>query len=154
MKDTSIHAGEDLKPGDPVHLKEVDGKLTAFKTRPKPQPAPHQEYEVINPSDECYITGGGEELAAACVFLGRGKYALRAEDGTEGCPLFLFGGFNEWWTETFGRTFDAYMETKPHEAIAKVLETFRYQGERSSMNNIGKAAQRTADALRIKAKEA
>ncbi|MDD5301468.1 MAG: hypothetical protein PHS14_00050 [Elusimicrobia bacterium] len=113
-----------------------------------------REWEIINPSDECYITGEGESLAAAGLLLGRGNYGLRDKDGHEGLPIFLLGGVDEWWTKTYGRTFVAYMDTKPYLDIAAVLDTFRYQGERSSMNNIGKTAQRTADTLRIKAKEA
>lgn len=110
-----------------------------------------REWEIINPSDECYISGEGEALAAAGVVLGRGKYALKAEDGTEALPLFLFGGekaLDEWWRKTYGRSFNDYLDTKPWAAIADVLETFRYAGERSSMNNIGNAAKVYAKSMR------
>lgn len=147
---TKYVAGEKLEAGDAVEIGK-DGK--AYKVRPKPKLAPHGEYEIINPSDKCFLTGAGEPLAAACLFLGRGRYALRDKAGNEGCPLFLFGGHDVWWQETFGRTFDAYMNTKPYNEIAVVLETFRYDGQRSSLKNIGKAAKTTARSLRAKAKE-
>jgi hypothetical protein len=148
-----VVAGEDLKPGDEIIIK--DGK--AFKSTLAKLPSgggPQGEYEIINPSDKCYLTGAGEPLAGAGLFLGRGKYALRGKNGEEGLPLFLFGGIEDWWKATFGRSFDSYMDTKPHAAIADVLDTFRYAGERSSMNDIGKAAKANARALRAKAQEA
>lgn len=105
--------------------------------------------EVINPSDECYLTGEGEALAAAGLFLGEGAYALLDEDGNEVLP-FLPGGIHEWWLKTYGRTFRAYLETRPHEAIAAVLETFEYARERTSQNNIAARAKSYANALREK----
>lgn len=111
--------------------------------------------EVINPSDEVYLTGEGEALAAAGLFLGRGQYGLQDKaTGKEFMPIFMFGGTDEWWTKTFGRTFSAYMDTKPHEEIAKVLDTLEYAGERSSMTDIGKNAKSNAHALRAKIKAA
>lgn len=154
MNSREIIAGDDLKTGDAVVLKEVDGKTHAFKVRPKPKPAPHGEYEVINPSDKCYLTGAGEALCAAGIFLGRGRYGLCDKDGNEGLPIFLFGGLDEWWVKQYGHAFEAYMDTKPYAAIADVLATFRYAGERSSMNDIGAAAKNIVKSLRLKAKEA
>lgn len=114
-----------------------------------------KEYEIINPSDECYLSGDNfEAVAAACLFLGRGQYALREKDGKGEMPLFLFGASHDvWWKENFNRTFDEYMDTKPHLAIAKVFGTFRYSHGRSSMNNIGKAAKQYAKAFRDAGKE-
>lgn len=151
-------------PGCAEPMLKVAGKsglvLASHCTRikaapPKPKPAPHGEYEIINPSDECYLTGAGEPLAAACVILGRGAYALKDKKGdTDACPLFLLGGVDDWWKKTFGRTLSEYLDTNPWAAMADVFDTFRYARTRSSMNNIGKAAKEYATAMRKRAKEA
>jgi len=124
-----------------------------------PQPAPPlnemTECKIINPSDECFMAGDDREaLCAAGVFLGRCAYGLKStKDGSEVLPIFITGGWNEWWLKTFGHKFEDYTDTKPHEKIAKVLDTFRYARERGSINDIGKFAKHCAEGLRRRAKE-
>lgn len=40
------------------------------------------KYEIINPSDKCFITSDDERLAEiVCVMLGNGSYGLKDENG-------------------------------------------------------------------------
>ena len=101
--------------------------------------------EIINPSDKCWLfTDDTEAACAGVVFIGGGKYALRDDNDDSVLPLFIMGteeDINNWWKEKFNRTLQEYMETKPSKQIADALDTFKYAGSRSSMNNIGAAAQ-------------
>lgn len=124
----------------------------------KPTTVPMTEYEIINPSDVCFIKGTDlEAICAAGVFLGRGLYGLNhAETGEKLLPMFSFdgpGAMDAWWRERFGSTFDEYMDTWPQLKIAEVLETFRYKVERTSLNNIGKEAKVLAEKLRLRHRE-
>ena len=105
-------------------------------------------YEIINPSDKCFVSGDNfEAVCAAVALLGEGRYALESEDTKTTMPFFMFGGLDEWWVEKFGRKFQAYFDSAKSD-IATVLDTFKYNGERSSMNNIGAYAERLAKRLR------
>lgn len=114
-----------------------------------------KRYEIINPSDECYLSGNDlEAVCAAGLMLGKGKYGINEVDGDEAMPIFLFGGHDEWWQGKFGHVFADYFVEKNYAAVAAVLKTFRYASTRSSMNNIGKAAKANAKALEAVLKKA
>ena len=94
-------------------------------------------YEIINPSDKCFIASSDREAACAAVLiLGDGMYALRDETGAPVMPILAFGGADEWWIETFGHRLPDYLETAPHAAIADVLATFTYERKSTSVNDI------------------
>lgn len=138
-------------------------------------------YEVINPSDK--VTFACEDQATAAVviiLLGNGQYAGDChEDESKNIPLFMFGGFEEWWKEFGGGiSLDSYTD-KNITAIADALETCMCMGiserkaieeaknhmsedeyrkyidkinddNRSSLNDICGRAKKIADKLRAK----
>lgn len=85
-------------------------------------------WELINPSDTYTLQGDDHE--AACVAnccLGRGNTGLDAfvdgnKDESLGCPIFMFGGHDEWFKEKFGRSFEESLEAKAS-AAADILDT-------------------------------
>jgi hypothetical protein len=81
-------------------------------------------YTIINPSDEYTIESDDFLLACLAVtVLGNGGYALEDDKGVEKMPIFLFGGFDEWFTENFGKNVsDLFQQASPGK-IADVLET-------------------------------
>ncbi|MDG2508667.1 hypothetical protein [Stenotrophomonas maltophilia] len=109
-------------------------------------------YKIINPSDPYHLTADDLVLAAiAACLLGHGKYALEATDGSEGVPLFLFGGHDEWFAAQGAGSFDAALTAatgQRAEALAEVLESVTIVGTRSSLNDIGEAAARLAVGVR------
>lgn len=110
-------------------------------------------YTLINPSDPYHLTADDLVVAAVAVcLLGHGKYALDARDGTQGMPLFVFGGHDEWFKaqsgSDFTTTLDSVIEGRAQELIA-VLESVTLEvPERSSTNNIGGRAESLAQTLR------
>lgn len=97
------------------------------------------KYEIINPSDKCYITAASLKAAAICVcLLGEGAYALRdAKTGEQAVPMFLVSGQDEWFQAKFGHDFEAALsDTVAMEEAAKALETVEYAGKHSSLNDI------------------
>jgi hypothetical protein len=105
-----------------------------------------QKYEIINPSDLCYVTGEFLPVSAAVALLGNAKYGAESADGKNKMPIFILGGFSEWFLDTFKTSFTDYFDTHKQEII-DVLKTFEYAGERSSMNDIGKYAKRLAEKI-------
>lgn len=109
-------------------------------------------YKIINPSDPYHLTADDLVLAAiAACLLGHGKYALEATDGSEGVPLFVFGGHDEWFAAQGAGSFDEALTAatgQRAEALAKVLESVTIVGTRSSLNDIGEAAARLAAGVR------
>ena len=109
--------------------------------------------ELINPSDK--ITIDCTDFEAACIgvcLLGCGKYGIQGAPG-EDMPLFLFGGHDEWFTNTFGDLFEMRLNAMPRERIAVALESMRVEGERTSVNDICGVAQRLAKRLRASIEE-
>ena len=89
------------------------------------------EYELINPSDPYTFIAKSHEVAALVVLLlGEGAYGAksqrRSKNGDE-VPLFLFGGVTEWYSKTFGRTFEEGLKTLEFN-IADALDTFMLGG--------------------------
>ena len=106
------------------------------------------KYEIINPSDQCYVFADDERVAAASIILlGEGMYGGHGEDG-KSIPCFypLGGDYNADWKEKYGITLEAYLElpdARPN--LAKCYDSFIYAGERSSLNNIGARAKHMAE---------
>ena len=133
------------------------------------------EYELINPSDPYTFLAESHEIAALTVFILSTMYGAKSKSGEEEVPLFLFGGSEEWYVEQFGRTpaegIDALKK-----GIAEALDSFmlgdfedrrrynaalnaitdedkkkqfkvEWQDGRSSLNDIGAFAHRTAKKL-------
>lgn len=146
-------------------------------TTEQPTPAPTL-WEIVNPSDPYTLACDDYEVVAlAGLMLGKGHYAMCEIDGEREVPLFLFGGAEEWFSQTFGHTLSDSLKAKSRnvaEALDSVMigrpesrrayETalahipteegrMAYRAEmlnqqRSSMNNIGKRAWSLANALR------
>lgn len=112
------------------------------------------KYEIGNPSDKCFISTDDDKVAAAAVlFLGNGQYfciPLEGDTSRKFPTFFALGGdLNKTWTEFYGVTFDAFMEERANrEKLVQCFASFEYDGDRTSMNNIGKRASGYANALR------
>lgn len=66
-------------------------------------------FEIVNPSDKYTIECSDQEIAAVCcVLLGEGQYAFEpiSEATIPGVPMFLFGGSEKWFEDTFGSSAD------------------------------------------------
>ncbi len=111
-------------------------------------------YTIINPSDPYTLIADDLVLAAISVcLLGSGKYALEAADGSEGVPLFLFGGHDEWFAAHGAGSFDTALNTAVEqrpEALAAVLDSVSIKGSKSSMNDIGGCAAALANSIRAR----
>lgn len=98
------------------------------------------KFEIINPSDKCFMIAEDLMVAAIAVsLLSEGKYALEGVDNDKEVPLFLFGGHDEWFKNQFDLSFEEAMlvvvsEKKPQ--LISALESIEYESERGSLNNI------------------
>ena len=98
-------------------------------------------YEIINPSDKCYIYAEDVRIARiVCVLLGNGMYGLVDEQGNVVMHVFEELDIPQEKISDFVNQYAA--------EIASVLESFEYEGERTSLNNIGRRASVLADAFR------
>lgn len=136
-------------------------------------------YRIENPSD-AYTLASADEKAAqmATLLLGRGAYGLTDEQGATVLPIFLLGGGDAWVKERFGDVttwIDKHLDDliaaldgvqigsfaarkELTDALACMEESKRadylarrHDRMRSSMNDIGKAAQELAGQLRQRA---
>lgn len=103
------------------------------------------KYEIINPSDKCFMTCDDEKIvSAAVIFLGKGAFGCKSiELEPKSLPtLFIFGGdYNATWKDRFGVTFDEFMGTPDvYKKLAECFKTFEYAVSRTSLNDIGSAA--------------
>ena len=49
------------------------------------------KYEIVNPSDKCYISSENEKVAKfACLIIGNGKYGLKNAETGKAYYLFTF----------------------------------------------------------------
>lgn len=114
------------------------------------------QYEIINPSDECFVHAYGERAdRVACIaalLLGNGMYGLTNEADETVMPI-IFNGYREWFQEQFGEGAEPFMLANLIE-IADCLKTFHYAGERSSLNDIGACAKANEEWLRKVAERA
>ena len=100
------------------------------------------KYEIINPSDKCYITAEDDKTAAVAVYLlGNSWYgAKNAETGESVLGVFQ---------EPFGTEAALELFLKEHiEDLTKAFESFEYDGEPTSLNAIGERAASMGKALR------
>ena len=99
------------------------------------------KYEIINPSDKCFIYAEDVRLAKiACILLGQGWYGLLDENGEQVMGVF----------ETFGSALEmeeskcGQFVAENKKALAEVFRSFEYADERTSLNNIGERAKNYA----------
>jgi len=100
-----------------------------------------KKYEIINPSDECYIEG--EEFKTVCVatvILGEGLYGLQEVDGELSMPPIVFA--KGWFLDTFGVNYGEATKAVDRQHIKTVLSTVKLSAERTSLNDIEKHAKR------------
>lgn len=96
-------------------------------------------YEIINPSDKCYIYSDDVRLAKiACALLGNGLYGLKDETGET--VLFPFEPVDV-ATGLVGKDELSKFIDDNIKELAKVFRSFKYDGERTSLNNIGARAE-------------
>ncbi len=106
------------------------------------------KYEIINPSDKCFIASDNKKVAQFCnLLLGSGMYGLRDEDGNDvvGC-LYLFGTTQESLNADFDGDFKKFGKDHAKE-IAACFKTFEYANGRTSLNDIGARARHFAEAF-------
>jgi hypothetical protein len=113
-----------------------------------------KKYEIGNPSDKCFIYGDietqKEALFAVVAILGSGSYFLvEIETNKSVFGGFLFGGFEEFWENEFGRCFsESITDRELIRHAAEIFESFEYARDRSSMNDIGARAKANAESFR------
>ena len=109
------------------------------------------KYEIINPSDECYIESEDETVACFCtLILGKGKYGLNNDNDETILPI-LFDYVDEWVKNHIGDV-DTFMSEHIDEII-QCLRSVEYARERTSMNNIQGLAFAYADSIEKNKKE-
>jgi hypothetical protein len=108
------------------------------------------KYEIINPSDECYLEAPDDKTAiAAGLILGEGRYGLKSEDRTTTVlPVLFFGGAKEFLKEAFGGEdeYGHFIATN-YGPIGKALLSVGLPRERTSMNDISARAHRIGTRL-------
>lgn len=99
------------------------------------------KYEIINPSDKCFISSDNERVAKfCCLLLGNGMYGLEnAETGEDVFSIYIFGMSEKATLEEFGEPLEDFLQNHRLE-IAECFKSFEYAGERTSLNNIGERA--------------
>lgn len=109
------------------------------------------KYEIINPSDKCYIYADNEKLAKiACALLGNQWYGLKDENGE------MILGILENINDALGMTdndIEKFIYDNATE-LSDIFSSFEYADERTSLNNIGGRAELYAKSLSEKALEA
>lgn len=108
------------------------------------------KYEIINPSDKCFISAEDVRFAKiAGIMLGNGLYGIQDENGET--VLHIFEGFER----ALGLDSDQVRELiySNAEKMAEVFESFEYAGERTSLNNIEAKAHGIAKLIRHKAEQ-
>ncbi len=109
------------------------------------------KYEIINPSDECYIESENETVACFCtLLLGKGKYGLNNDNDETILPVLL--GYVDEWAENHIGDVETFMDEHINEII-QCLRSVEYARERTSMNNIQGLAFAYADSIEKHKKE-
>lgn len=108
------------------------------------------KYEVVNPSDSCYVYSDDPRIAAVAVAVAsRGEYGLMSESGKSVLPILIFSDFGE-WLASVGIDPDGLLHFIEENAakIAEVLCSVTYRGGcRTSTNNISRAFEECADQI-------
>lgn len=80
-------------------------------------------FEIINPSDPYTIEAPDLKVAAvACVLLGNGKLGFQGIDCEAEVPLFLFGGYDEWFTKHCGGDFKSVMAQVTESRLSELAD--------------------------------
>lgn len=112
------------------------------------------KFEIINPSDKCFMTADDLLIAAIAVcLLSEGRYALKGVDNDKIVPLFLFGGHDEWFKSQFDLSFEEAMQkvsTEKRPQLISALKSIEYEYERGSLNNIKQRGYDLAVAIKNK----
>ena len=87
-------------------------------------------YEVINPSDKVTFVCEDPIIAAVVIILlGKGQYGGDCHEDDNKCvPLFMFGGFEDWWKEHVGDTKIADYIAQNTPTISEALESCMCMG--------------------------
>lgn len=110
-------------------------------------------YEIINPSDKCFISSENEKVACFCnLLIGNGKYALHRENGETADSIHIFGYSEEKLNADYEGDFQKFADNHIKEII-DCFKSFEYAGERTSLNNIGAVAQHLQKAFEQKLAE-
>ena len=135
------------------------------------------EYELHNPSDPYTFIAADKEVAALAIGLLSPAFGAGTQDDAEEnrVPIFIFGGYDEWYQEEFGRTPVEGLNARMKE-VGEALQSFmlgrfedrarynaaieaiddcekrkafieKWQDGRSSLNNIGGTARGIGKAL-------
>lgn len=106
------------------------------------------KYEIINPSDKCFISSENERVAKfCCLLLGKGMYGLKnAETGETVFPVYIFGMSEKVVLEELGEPLETFSHNHRSE-IAECFKSFEYASERTSINNIGGMARKFYESL-------
>lgn len=107
------------------------------------------KYEIINPSDKCYITSDTPNVAKfCCLLLGGGFYGLKeAESGMAVMGINVFRPSKENLDAEVGEDINHFAQNHCSEIIA-CLDSFEYDCCPTSINDIRKTAKKWADAMR------
>ena len=107
-----------------------------------------KKYEIINPSDKCYIYSDNLRVAKfCCLLLGNGRYGLTdCETNETAFGFYFFGISDKAIIEEFGSTLQEFLENNTAE-IVECFKSFEYPYERKSFNNIGARASSLAKKL-------
>ena len=111
--------------------------LTLAKTNGAKESGEMVIYEVMQPSDKCFIEGTDfKTVCIATILLGEGKYGLRRADGQpdSSMPPIIFA--KGWFLERFGQKIEDAIKIIDKKALIDVLKTVRLEGDRSSLNDI------------------
>lgn len=102
-------------------------------------------YEIINPSDKCFISSENEKVACFCnLLLGDGLYGPQREDGSTADNIHLFEYSEEQINKDYEGDFKKFSEVHSKEII-ECFKSFEYPSERTSLNNIGEKAKELAE---------
>lgn len=135
------------------------------------------EYELHNPSDPYTFLAEDQEVAALVIGFLSTAFGADTEDKNENnsVPIFIFGGYNEWYQERFSRSPQEGLDARKKE-VGEALQSFmlghfrdrnrynaaleaiddpekrdafivKWQDGRSSLNDIGSAAHRIGKKL-------
>jgi hypothetical protein len=106
-------------------------------------------YIFENPSDPYVFAAANRETAALTVLMLGVEYGATPREGDENVPIFIFGGAEEWYEKTFGRTMTEGFAALKGE-VAASLESFMYgdfndwKKYQSALNAIDDPAKRDA----------
>lgn len=108
------------------------------------------KYELINPSDKIYYEAPDKIHSALATSLLSNSFGGKClEDSKHDSPIFLFGGSQQWIEQESGITLAEFIR-KNSESIYDTLKSFRYDGERTSMNRIVDFAHKYAQIIKEK----